>query len=221
MSALPQFTDFVQQPSVPPPSEPPPLASRFSGQLAEQPIPSAQTPPFRFIELQTTGEQGCPDFSLTEWATQFGIERRAIASALDEEIRVLEHPRPAEHPRGFQSFHQEGRHPVVSRQPVLDELEQAYVFDERSAVAAFMQRNRIGGLLLEARGPLNAAFGKAAVKSLTLVEDDEGFTTMFCLILFPGDMLTARSALRSFDERWWLARSRQAGGKLNFDFELI
>ena len=100
-------------------------------------------------------------------------------------------------------------------------LEDAYVIDNRSAVAAFIEQNRLRGLLLEAREPLNTAFGESAVKTLTLVQDDEGFDTLFCLILVSGDMNDARLALRFFDQRWWLARSQRAAGKLNFDFELI
>ncbi|MBI1956182.1 MAG: hypothetical protein HYS38_07285 [Acidobacteria bacterium] len=100
-------------------------------------------------------------------------------------------------------------------------LEDVYVIDNRSAVAAFIEQNRLRGLLLQAREPLDVAFGKATVRTLTLVQDDEGFETLFCLILFYGDMNDARLALRSFDQRWWLARADQAVGKLNFDFELV
>jgi hypothetical protein len=100
-------------------------------------------------------------------------------------------------------------------------LEQAYVLEDRSAIRTFIERNRLLEPLLEARGPLTSAFGEAAVKKLTLVEDDEGFVTLFCLILVPGSLEEARRALNSFDESWWLARSGQVGGKLNFDFDLV
>jgi hypothetical protein len=100
-------------------------------------------------------------------------------------------------------------------------LEQAYVLEDRSAIPAFIRRNRLLEHLLEARAPLTSAFGEAAVKKLTLVEDDEGFVTLFCLILVPGGLDEARRALDSFDESWWLARSHEAAGKLNFDFELF
>lgn len=103
----------------------------------------------------------------------------------------------------------------------LEGLEDEYVIDNRSAVAAFIIQNRIRGLLLQAREPLNAAFGKGPLKKLTLVTDDEGSKTLFCLVRVPGDMQEARRALRSFDQRWWLGRSTQAAAKLNFDFELV
>lgn len=100
-------------------------------------------------------------------------------------------------------------------------LEDAYVFEDRSAVAAFIGENRLRGLLLQARGPLAAAFGEAAVKTLRLVRDDEGFRTLFCLVMVPGDMQEARRALRLFDQQWWVDGCGQAAGKLNFDFELV
>jgi hypothetical protein len=144
-----------------------------------------------------------------------------MLAALDEQIRLLEHPKEPDRPREFQYSQWEGSNWGVRRHLALTELERAYVFEDRSEVAAFIERNRIRELLLEAQQPLNAAFGEGAVKKLTLVEDDEGFMTLFCLVLIAGDMRAARLALRSFDEDWWLARSGQAGSKLNFDFELI
>jgi hypothetical protein len=105
--------------------------------------------------------------------------------------------------------------------PSLSDVEQAYVIEDRSAVVAFIKRNQLLGLLLEAREPLASAFGEATVKKLTLVEDDEGFTTLFCLILIPGSLHEAKEALDLFDESWWLAHSHEGSGRLNFDFELI
>lgn len=97
-----------------------------------------------------------------------------------------------------------------------------YLVEDPSAISGFIKRNRvIEGLLMEAQGPLNAAFGQESIKKLTLVEDDEGFVTLFCFIMVPGDLENARRALNSFDQSWWLARSHEAHGKLNFDFELI
>jgi hypothetical protein len=100
-------------------------------------------------------------------------------------------------------------------------LEQAYVLEDRSAIPAFIKQYRLLEPLLEARGPLTAAFGEATVKKLTLVEDDEGFVTLFCFVLVPGGLDEARWALNSFDDSWWLAHSHETGGKLNFDFELV
>jgi hypothetical protein len=109
---------------------------------------------------------------------------------------------------------------VLQDSPI-EGLEAVYVIKECAAVAGFIQENRLRGILLQATEPLNTAFGDAAIKTLTLLRDDEGFDTLFCLVMVPGDMLEARRALRSFDQRWWLARSAQAKGRLNFDFQLV
>lgn len=100
-------------------------------------------------------------------------------------------------------------------------VEQTYVLDDRPTISEFIKRNRLLGPLLEARVPLASAFGEVSVKRLTLVEDDEGFVTLFCLVMFPGGLDEAREGLNSFDESWWLPRAHEARGKLNFDFELI
>jgi len=110
---------------------------------------------------------------------------------------------------------------TINRPSVLALLEGTYVIENRREVAQFVEENQLGGLLKQARDPINKAFGRKAVKTLTVVEDDEGFRTLFCLVMIPGDMQEARNALKAFDEEWWLQHSPKVGGKLNFDFELI
>jgi hypothetical protein len=102
-----------------------------------------------------------------------------------------------------------------------EELDEVYVFEDRSRVAAFIDQTRLGGLLVQAREPLTTIFGEAAVKRLSLIEDNEGCSTLFCLIAVSGALDEARRALRSFDQRWWLDHSHEAAGKLNFDVALI
>ena len=166
MSALLEFTNRLEQPGVPLPCTPLPIASWPRQRPTEQPKPPRPVVPLQDIHWQRLTREVPPDFEL----------------------------------KG---------------------LEDIYVIDNRSAVADFIKQNRLCGLLLEAREPLNTALGESAVRTLTLVQDDEGFDTLFCLILVSGDMNEARLALRSFDQCWWLARSQRANGKLNFDFELI
>ncbi len=110
---------------------------------------------------------------------------------------------------------------TINRPSVLALLEGTYVIENRREVAQFVEDNQLGGLLKQAHDPINKAFGRKAVKTLTVVEDDEGFRTLFCLVMIPGDMQEARNALKAFDEEWWLQHSPKVGGKLNFDFELI
>ena len=96
----------------------------------------------------------------------------------------------------------------------------AYIIPDRTAVAAFVSEHRLGDLLLEARGPLDLAFGPQAAKSLRLVCDDEGFETLFCLVSLSDSPEHALEARASFDRAWWLERCATVSGRLNFDFEL-
>jgi hypothetical protein len=111
--------------------------------------------------------------------------------------------------------------PEIPNSMLKEELDEVYVFEDRFRVAAFIDQNRLSGLLLQAREPLTTIFGEAAVKRLSLIEDDEGCSTLLCLIAVSGALDEARRDLRSFDQRWWLAHSHEAAGKLNFDIELI
>jgi hypothetical protein len=110
--------------------------------------------------------------------------------------------------------------PRVPSASITAGLKQSYEIEDPPAVAAFVEANGLSGLLLQARHPLRRAFGRAT-KTLRLVRDDHGCDTLFCLVMVSGEARKARRALRWFDEQWWLARSEQAGGKLNFDFELV
>lgn len=93
--------------------------------------------------------------------------------------------------------------------------------EQRPRVKAFIRKNRLQALLRQAREPLETAFGKGTLRRLTLVQDDEGIETLFCLLNIPGNVEAARRALKSFDSAWWLARAQRASGKLDFDFELV
>lgn len=100
-------------------------------------------------------------------------------------------------------------------------LDAAYVIEDRRTVLQFIVENRLHGVLLQAQKPLEEAFTGKTVKKLSLVRDEEGFETLFCLVMISGEMQPARTALRNFDQQWWLAHSKKVVGKLNFDFELI
>ncbi|MBI2816214.1 MAG: hypothetical protein HYX72_04680 [Acidobacteria bacterium] len=129
-------------------------------------------------------------------------------------------PSPRRPPARIQQIDWLRHNREVVGETTLKGLDDSYVIENRRRVAAFIERNRLRAFLQQARKPLNDAFGEATVKTLTIVCDDEGFETLFCLVRFTGDMRQAKLALNSFDEHWWLMRSDQVAEKLNFDFEL-
>jgi hypothetical protein len=101
------------------------------------------------------------------------------------------------------------------KESALSLIENTYVLVEREIVTTFIRENQLVGVLQEAREPINRAFGNSTVKTLTIVEDDEGFRTLFCLVMVPRDLELARNALRLFDQSWWSHRARKFIGKLN------
>ncbi len=241
MSALLEFTNRPEQPRVPLPYTHLPITTWPSEQPTEQPRPPRLVGPLLRRGKGIAGwvlEHGksllVPDVDkdprhAKEVPGAVGFHVKSIlCSPLRQGdriigvVQVLKRMGPTGPAFSEEDIpHWQRLKPEVPPDSALKGLEDAYVIDDRSAVAAFIEQNRLRGLLVQAREPLNAAFGEAAVKTLTLIDDDEGFNTLFCLIVVSGDMHEARLALGSFDQRWWLARSDQAAGKLNFDFELV
>lgn len=125
-------------------------------------------------------------------------------------------PRPAEVHDAWESSKKE----VPADRPTKS-LDEAYVMQDRAAVAPFIEQHRLHGLLLQASQPLKTRFGDDSIKTLSIVCDDEGFETLFCVVITSGDLQQRRQALRAFDREWWLSRAKQAAGRLNFDFKLI
>ncbi len=99
-------------------------------------------------------------------------------------------------------------------------LDESYVLENRPEVTRFIEVHRLHGLLLQASQPLKEKFGDDSIKTLSIVSDDEGFESLFCVVVTSGDLRQNRRALRAFDREWWLSRARQAAGRLNFDFKL-
>jgi hypothetical protein len=105
-----------------------------------------------------------------------------------------------------------------SKEKAFEGLDRIYVVENRTVVANFIEENHLYGLLLQAEQSLNENFGDASIKTLSVVSDEEGFETLFCLITTSRNLQQSRIALRAFDRGWWLSRAKQAAGKLNFDF---
>lgn len=100
-------------------------------------------------------------------------------------------------------------------------LDDTYVIEDRSSVYRFIEEHRLHGLLLQARQMLKTKFGEDSVKTLSVVSDEEGFESLFCLVTTKADVQRSQEALRSFDLEWWVPHAKQAAGRLNFDFKTI
>lgn len=110
--------------------------------------------------------------------------------------------------------------PVAVKKTVLDSLQSSYVIDNRTEVASFIENNQLTGVLVRAIDPIQKAFGTSTLRKLTILEDDDGDRTLFCLVAFPGTLEDAQTALDSFDRDWWVSNAKYAS-KLNFDYRLV
>jgi hypothetical protein len=59
------------------------------------------------------------------------------------------------------------------------------------------------------------------VFNLRAAVDEYGAETLYAVALWPGAVRDARRAIDQFDERWWIANSRQASGDVTFTYELV
>lgn len=173
---------------------------------------------FKRIQVSETPRETSTYYTPEAFRYMFETDRRDIISFIDEGTsRLAEGPRPVRDtaPIEFSSRN------ASRRETLRADLERMYVVDEKPRVLEFVATNKLRALILQARKPLITAFGETAIKRLSIVEDDEGEETLFCLVGFSGALDEARRALRSFDEQWWLDHCGEAHGKLNFDFDLI
>jgi hypothetical protein len=107
------------------------------------------------------------------------------------------------------------------RKREIDGLLKAYVFEEDLIVREFLAVHRsVPQLLLEAVPVLKNFFGEIAVLNLRVISDESGVGTIYGIVSWQDTAEAARSALRKFDESWWIAASEKASGRVMFDYLL-
>ena len=75
-------------------------------------------------------------------------------------------------------------------------------------------------LLLGAIDPLKRTFGEIRLIHLRVLSSDEDSFLKVAVQLPPSSTASAATALRSFDNAWWLDNCHRSGGALVFDYEL-
>jgi hypothetical protein len=100
-------------------------------------------------------------------------------------------------------------------------LDDTYIFENREEVTRFIQEHHLQNLLVQAKEHLKERFGATSIKTLSLICDDEGFESLFCVISAAGSLQENLNALRAFDRNWWLSQVHNAAGRLNFDFQIL
>lgn len=106
----------------------------------------------------------------------------------------------------------------------LDIVDALYVIEnaEEERVEEFLADNRdIARLLASLSIAIDRIFGLACVKTLRVLQDEEGTETLLCSIATQNNLAGARQQLRVFDQEWWLAKVPALIGRLTIDFDLL
>lgn len=110
----------------------------------------------------------------------------------------------------------------AQHEAVVNELRRTFVMPDESSVVTFLSEHRtIPQILSEAATHLRACFGTGAVFNLRVPIDESGSRTLYAVVMWPGKLRDVREALAKFDDRWWIAHSRQTSGYLTFTYELM
>ena len=132
---------------------------------------------------------------------------------------------PPQPPQGLEvpdALEQQMRDLAVQHEATLREVRRHFVLPSNSSVATFLTEHRtLSQILLEASRPLRECFGAETVFNLRAPTDESGSRTLYAVTMWPGSLREVREALAKFDDRWWVARSQQASGRLIFTYELV
>jgi hypothetical protein len=95
---------------------------------------------------------------------------------------------------------------------------------ERVVLKTFLHQHPVvHHLLVEAEGPLRAAFGPEVTLALTVETDPEtpGWDYLVAHIETPLPVEQAQECLATFDAAWWLAQTPRAQDALVFDLACL
>jgi hypothetical protein len=104
----------------------------------------------------------------------------------------------------------------------LEQVRKKYVFPANHSVEAFLQDHRsVPQILMDAEPHLQDCFGADSVINLEVLIDESASSSLYAVVLWPGAVNGAESALAKFDDTWWLDNSHEASGLLTFTYELV
>jgi hypothetical protein len=133
-------------------------------------------------------------------------------------------PQPALATQGsiLQDFEQQMVQFETDHREIVGEVRRSYVLPNDTSVTEFFRSHRtIPQLLVLAASHLQEYFGAGIVLTLRATIDEYGSQTLYAVVMWPGAVRDVRDALANFDDYWWIANSRQAGGDLTFTYELV
>ncbi|MEO6801772.1 MAG: hypothetical protein ABI197_00860 [Granulicella sp.] len=130
------------------------------------------------------------------------IPRRQLGSFVDLEAQMTR----------FESEHE----------ALVNEVRRLYVMSTANQVISYLRGHRtIPQLLVTAHSTLQRYFGMDTVFGLRAPIDEQGWQTLYAVVMWQGSAKNAVAILDQFENQWWLPNSRQAFGCLTFTYELI
>lgn len=142
---------------------------------------------------------------------------------------VIDHPHhgtnvldsPIQRYRGLTKYEDQMRSFGAAENEDFRKLNREYLLENRSEVEMFIHDHRSTvGILLEAVPNLRAAFGAEAILQLRVGIEEETTKVIYGIVIWKESLDSARSALRQFDDSWWLNNVKRASGRIVFDYEL-
>jgi hypothetical protein len=111
---------------------------------------------------------------------------------------------------------------VKDQEAKFQELRREYILlhDLNNLESYLRDHSALVDVLLDAVPHLKACFGDNLILQIRLADDEETSKTVCATILWRKDPASARAALNSFDESWWIDNVKRASGKVVFDYEL-
>jgi hypothetical protein len=101
-------------------------------------------------------------------------------------------------------------------------LKNSFIFSDPSEVEAFIRNHRaVVSILLEAAPVMKESFGANVPLALDVTSEDGPPRFVYALGMWEGESDQARTALEAFEEKWGVANSRKAGGRIVFDYQLV
>lgn len=109
-----------------------------------------------------------------------------------------------------------------SQEAMMKEVQNRFGMALDALVASFLANHRsLPHLLAEAFDRLQQAFGTRVVVNLEVSTDEDGYQTLYAIVLWRGDAHHAEAAFNSFVENWWIHRMNAPTADIAFVYQLI
>ena len=103
----------------------------------------------------------------------------------------------------------------------IDTVKRFFIFGSTDVEQFLRSHRALVQILLDAVPHFKASFGDQRPLALEVITEDRPPQVIYALAMWDGETAKSRVALADFDQKWWLANSRKAGGRIVFDCQLV